>query len=47
LYRVDERQTLEVNEIIWSWDGVVGIANGYGLAGPEFESRQWEMVSFF
>jgi len=45
LYRVDERQTLEVNEIIWSWGGVFGIATGYGLERPEFESRQGEKVS--
>jgi hypothetical protein len=44
LYRVDERQTLEVNEIIWSCDGVVGIATRYGLKGPEFDSRQGEKV---
>jgi hypothetical protein len=45
LYRVNERQTLEVNEIIWGWDGVFGIATGYGLEGPEFEFRQGEKVS--
>jgi len=47
LYRVDERQILEVNEIIWKWDVVVGIATGYGLESPEFESHQGKMFSFF
>ena len=39
-------RALEVNEIICIWDGVVGIATGYGPAGPEFESRQEKRVSF-
>jgi hypothetical protein len=39
-------RALEFNELIWIWDGVFRLATGYGLAGPEFESRQGKKFSF-